>query len=214
MLQYLRQAPAAASFMKKQQGGCSVFRSEGFVRIIAGSRKGVPLLAPKGMNTRPTLDRVKESVFGILQFELEGKTVLDLFAGSGGLGLEALSRGAKFAVFNDKDRESVSVVRKNIEKLRFEQVSAVYSLDCSALLKRMAQDGQRFDIVFLDPPYEAGLLEKAMDELSALGLLNRGFIVAAEHSPKKPPALMPGFSLRDSRRYGDVAVSFFVGEGG
>ena len=183
------------------------------MRIIAGSRKGVPLAAPKGMNTRPTLDRVKESVFGILQFELEGKTVLDLFAGSGGLGLEALSRGAKFAVFNDKDRESIAVIRKNIEKLRFQEVSAVYSLECSVLLKRMAQDGQKFDIVFLDPPYEAGLLEKAMDELSTLELLKNGFIVVTEHSPKKPPTLMPGFSLRDSRRYGDVAVSFFGGEG-
>ncbi|HWS30844.1 MAG TPA: 16S rRNA (guanine(966)-N(2))-methyltransferase RsmD [Clostridia bacterium] len=182
------------------------------MRIIAGIRKGASLFAPMGMNTRPTLDRVKESVFGILQFELEGKTVLDLFAGSGGLGLEALSRGAKFCVFNDHARESAEVVRRNVEKLGLIGVSTVYSLDYSACLKRAARAGYRFDIAFLDPPYGAMLLEKAMGEMLSLGLLSDGFTVVAEHSPKIPPMPVPGFYLRDSRRYGDVAVSFYVGE--
>lgn len=182
------------------------------MRIIAGIRKGTSLLAPKGMNTRPTLDRVKESVFGILQFELEGKTVLDLFAGSGGLGLEALSRGARFCVFNDHTRESAEVVRHNVEKLRFSDVSAICSLDYSALLKWAAQEAYRFDIVFLDPPYSAMILEKAMGEILSLGLLNDGFTVVAEHSPKAPPMPVQGFHMHDSRRYGEVAVSFYVGE--
>lgn len=182
------------------------------MRIIAGIRKGMPLLAPKGLNTRPTLDRVKESVFGILQFELEGKTVLDLFAGSGGLGLEALSRGAKFCVFNDQARESAEVVRRNVEKLKFDEVSAVYSLDSFVLLKKAAQEGYRFDIVFLDPPYGAVILEKTMGEMLSLGLLNDGFTIVAEHSPKAPPMPVQGFYLRDNRRYGDVVVSFFVRE--
>lgn len=182
------------------------------MRIIAGNNRGAQILAPKGISTRPTLDRVKESVFGILQFEIEGKDVLDLFAGSGNLGLEALSRGARSAVFNDSARECASVIRQNIEKLRFDDVSSVYSLDYSALLKRAAQEKLRFDIVFLDPPYGAGLLGKSMDDLYSLGLLAENALVVAEHSPKTPPAPAQGYRLRDSRRYGDVSVSIFVRE--
>lgn len=182
------------------------------MRIIAGSKRGAVLFAPEGMRTRPTLDRVRESVFGILQFELEGKSVLDLFAGSGALGLEALSRGARFAAFNDSSRESAAVVRKNIEKLRFEELSAVYALDYSAFLKRAAQDRLRFDIALLDPPYGAELLEQAMEEMLRLGLLNDGFVIVAEHSPHKPLHPVKGLRLRDTRRYGEVAISFFVGE--
>lgn len=89
------------------------------MRIIAGTKRGQPIAAPKGRDTRPTLDRVKESLFGIIQFEIAGKTVLDLFAGSGNLGLEALSRGAEHAVFNDAARESAAVVRTNVERLGF-----------------------------------------------------------------------------------------------
>ncbi len=182
------------------------------MRIIAGNNRGARISAPEGINTRPTLDRVKESVFGILQFEIEGKDVLDLFAGSGNLGLEALSRGARSAVFNDSARECASLIRQNVEKLRLSGVSSVYSLDYSAFLKRAAQEKLRFGLVFLDPPYAAGLLEKAMGELYGLGLLAEKALVVAEHSPKTPPALSEGYRLRDSRRYGDVSVSIFVRE--
>ena len=145
------------------------------MRIIAGSCKGRPILAPKGMDTRPTLDRVKESLFGIIQFQIYGKTVLDLFAGSGNLGLEALSRGASFAAFNDMSRDAVKVIRANIEKLGFEQKSVVMNVDFAQAIRSLS--ARRFDIVFLDPPYRAGLMEKALKELSTAGILNDGAMV-------------------------------------
>ena len=141
------------------------------MRIIAGSCKGRPILAPKGMDTRPTLDRVKESLFGIIQFQLYGKTVLDLFAGSGNLGLEALSRGASFAAFNDMSRDAVKVIRANIEKLGFEQKSVVMNVDFAQAIRSLS--ARRFDIVFLDPPYRAGLMEKALKEQAGEDPLRR-----------------------------------------
>ena len=122
------------------------------MRIIAGTKRGQAITAPKGRKTRPTLDRVRESLFGIIQFEVAGKTVLDLFAGSGSLGLEALSRGAEYAVFNDAARESVAIVRANVEKLGFTRQAAVYSLDYRAAIQAAARAGFRFGLVFLDPP--------------------------------------------------------------
>ena len=175
------------------------------MRIIAGSCKGRPILAPKGMDTRPTLDRVKESLFGIIQFQLYGKTVLDLFAGSGNLGLEALSRGASFAAFNDMSRDAVKVIRANIEKLGFEQKSVVMNVDFA--------QARRFDIVFLDPPYRAGLMEKALKELSTAGILNEGAMVIAEHDAHIAPVDTGALVLYDRRIYRDTALSFYRLEG-
>ena len=161
------------------------------MRIIAGSCKGRPILAPKGMDTRPTLDRVKESLFGIIQFQIYGKTVLDLFAGSGNLGLEALSRGASFAAFNDMSRDAVKVIRANIEKLGFEQKSVVMNVDFAQAIRSLS--ARRFDIVFLDPPYRAGLMEK--------------------HDAHIAPVDTGALVLYDRRIYRDTALSFYRLEG-
>lgn len=176
------------------------------MRIIAGSRKGHALSAPAGRNTRPTLDRVKESIFGILQLDVPGAVLLDLFAGSGNLGLEALSRGAAFAVFCDHDRQSVEAVRKNIKALRFEAQSAVYAADYTAAIARSAQAGRKFDIVFLDPPYAAGLAEAAIHALGEQAVLAADGILVVEHAPATPPRFPAGYAV-DTRRYGEVAVS-------
>ncbi|MCI6669951.1 MAG: 16S rRNA (guanine(966)-N(2))-methyltransferase RsmD [Christensenellaceae bacterium] len=181
------------------------------MRIIAGSCKGRPILAPKGMDTRPTLDRVKESLFGIIQFQLYGKTVLDLFAGSGNLGLEALSRGASFAAFNDMSRDAVKVIRANIEKLGFEQKSVVMNVDFAQAIRSLS--ARRFDIVFLDPPYRAGLMEKALRELSSAGILNEGAMVIAEHDAHIAPVDTGALVLYDRRIYRDTALSFYRLEG-
>ena len=180
------------------------------MRIIAGFHKGARIEAPKGLQTRPTSDRVKESVFGMLQFELSGKAVLDLFAGSGNMGLEALSRGAKHCVFNDSAKESVAVIRNNIEKLRLTEASSVYMLDFSALLRRASMEGLRFDIVFLDPPYDIKLLDKALFELVQTDLLKENCLIVAEHMSRAEPVAPKGCSLRERRRYGETAVSIFV----
>ena len=109
------------------------------MRIIAGMKRGQTILAPKGRDTRPTLDRVRESLFGIIQFEVAGQTVLDLFAGSGSLGLEALSRGAAHAVFNDSARESIAAVRANLAKLGLSQQATVYSMGHLAAIQAVAR---------------------------------------------------------------------------
>ncbi|MEA5058646.1 MAG: 16S rRNA (guanine(966)-N(2))-methyltransferase RsmD [Candidatus Pelethousia sp.] len=178
------------------------------MRIIAGSKKGCAIAAPKGMDTRPTLDRVKESLFGILQFTIPGTRVLDLFAGSGNLGLEALSRGAAFASFCDASRSAVRIVEANIQKLGFQDRAKVYACSFEAAICALARAGETVDLVFLDPPYASGLLEKGLFTLQKSGILACGAILVAEHGPKLPPELPTGFLAYDSRRYGEVALSF------
>lgn len=177
------------------------------MRIIAGSKRGCAIAAPKGLDTRPTLDRVKESLFGILQFEIRSKRVLDLFAGSGNLGLEALSRGASFAFFCDASRAAVRVVEANIQKLGFENRSKVLNCSFEAAIAALARSGERVDIVFLDPPYASGLHEKALLALRNSAILAPGAILIAEHDPARPPALPEGLAAYDQRRYGEVALS-------
>jgi len=134
------------------------------VRIIAGEKRGTLIRAPKGADTRPTLERVRESLFGILQYEIPEATVLDLFAGSGALGLEAVSRGARFAAINDSARDAYLAIVANVKKLRFEDRTALYCLDYALAVRRAAAAGMKFNLVFLDPPYGAGLIPKALAE--------------------------------------------------
>lgn len=178
------------------------------MRIISGSARGRSLDAPKGLSTRPTTDRVKESLFGILQFRIGGTRVLDLFSGSGGLGLEALSRGAQFAVFNDTDRESVRVIKNNLKSLAFEDHAAVYSLDFNACLKLLASKGERFDLIFLDPPYGKGLETEAVKRIHELDLLLEDGRIVIEHAAKTRIELP---SIVDTRKYGDTCITFLEG---
>lgn len=180
------------------------------MRIIAGEKRGCRLSAPKGMDTRPTLDRVKESLFGILQFDIAGRRVLDLFAGSGGLGLEALSRYAEYAVFCDSSRESIAVIRENIKKLGYEKKCRVYPCDWERAVADMAARREKFDIVFLDPPYGAGIAAKAAQALYDNGLLNDGFIIALEHDSERPPELPDSLQVYDRRSYGELAAISFI----
>lgn len=182
------------------------------MRIIAGTKRGQTIQAPKGRDTRPTLDRVRESLFGIIQFEVAGQTVLDLFAGSGSLGLEALSRGAAHAVFNDSARESIAAVRANLAKMGLAQQATVYSMGHLAAIQAAARAGFCFDLVFLDPPYRAGLLEETLAALRAAGVLAPGCRVIAEHAANQPPETPPGFLLRDRRKYGIAGISIFEEE--
>lgn len=182
------------------------------MRVIAGSKKGMSLAAPVGRNTRPTLDRVKESLFGILQFDLPDAVVLDLFAGSGGLGLEALSRGAARAVFCDHDRKSIGVIRQNIAKLGMESQSVVYAMDAAAAIRCAVADGYAFDLVFLDPPYASGLAQKAITLLLENGAMRPGGRIIVEHAPENPPETPPGYRV-DRRGYGkEIALSIFTAE--
>lgn len=148
------------------------------MRIITGSARGCKLKTPKGMSTRPTSDRVKESLFSILGSEVLGKGILDIFAGTGGLGLEALSRGGASACFVDKT--TADIIRYNAEHTRLKDLSDIIRGDVFAVLDRLANQGRKFDIVFCDPPYHFGLWEKALIRLDRGDLLNDGALVIVE----------------------------------
>ncbi len=177
------------------------------MRIIGGERRGKKLLTPTGMDTRPTLDRVKQRMFDSIQFEIEGKVVLDLFAGSGQLGLEALSRGAAFCHFNDMDRNAALTVQKNITACAFEKKSSVtcnlYN-DCVTICKRK---GLRFSLVLLDPPYQQGLLSAALAKLMDAEILEEDALVICERALEEEWTVPAGFSLYKEKKCGQVAFS-------
>lgn len=178
------------------------------MRIIAGNMGGRTIDAPKGRDTRPTLDRVRESLFGILQFDLPGRRVLDLFAGSGSLGLESLSRGAAYAYFCDRDRAAQQAVSRNIANLGLQEQAQLLPVSYEAAIAMLAQRSVQVDLVFLDPPYAGGLYENALMLLLQSGILAPGCILAAEHSPKAPLPVPQGLCPYDTRRYGEVAITF------
>ncbi len=179
------------------------------MRIISGIARGRRIDSPKGMDTRPTLDRVRESVFGIIQFQLTGTTVLDLFAGSGAMGLEALSRGAVHAIFNDRSRICTDIIQRNIKTLGFEGRARVYGLDFRGTIDVLATAKQRVDIVFIDPPYLSGLAQEAVDLIFKSGILSAAGIAVVEHTPKYDIAAPDHSIKRPTRIYGSVAVSIF-----
>lgn len=150
------------------------------MRIITGSARGTKLMTLDGLNTRPTAERTKEAVFSKLQFDLEGRTILDLFAGSGQMGLEALSRGAVHAVLCDKAKEAVSVITKNAEKTRLKDRCTILCTDHTECLGRMAMMDKKFDIVFLDPPYASTLIAESLKALCERNLLKAGALVVCE----------------------------------
>ena len=179
------------------------------MRIIAGTCRGAQICAPRGMDTRPTQDKVRESLFSIIQAYVPGASVLDLFAGSGALGLEALSRGAGFAAFADHRREAAACIRKNIEKLRLADATRLYLADWRQALAQMKAEGRRFDLVFLDPPYRLPVLEACCEALAQSDLLQRDALLVAEHLTAVPPEPGADFALWKQRAYGDTEIHFY-----
>ena len=150
------------------------------MRVITGSARGMTLRTLEGDNVRPTTDKVKEAVFSAIQFELEGRRILDLFAGSGQLGIEALSRGAKSAVFVDADKNAIRIIKENLAKTRLDSSAIVAQSDSIAFL---SMTDKIFDIAFLDPPYETGLLQKALSKIDEH--IADGGVVICEHPFKE-----------------------------
>lgn len=153
------------------------------MRIISGTARGRIIEAPEGRNTRPTLDKVREALFGSIQFDIPDSRVLDLFAGSGSLGLEALSRGARQAVFNDSSAECVRIIKNNAEKLGFLDRSVIMQRDYAACLAFFA-GREPFDFIFIDPPYQRGLAQPAVEQIFALNLLAKGGRIIIERDAK------------------------------
>lgn len=177
------------------------------MRVITGSARGKKLKAPDGMEVRPTSDKVKEAIFSIIQFDVPGASVLDLFAGSGQLGIEALSRGASHCVFVDKSPSSLAVVRQNVESAGLIHSSRILGLDAMDYLKT-AKSG--LDIAFLDPPYRKGLILPALELLESK--MNEGGIAVCEHESEiQLPENAGGcFRLLKRYRYGTVSVTTYI----
>lgn len=175
------------------------------MRIISGSARGRKLREPQGMDTRPTTDKVKESLFNIIQFELEGRRVLDLYAGTGQLGLEALSRGAEHCTFVDQRREAATLVRENIQLCRFEAQARVVQEEALSFL---ALCREKFDVVFLDPPYHSGLLEKSLERLTQFDILREhGIIVCESGTDWTVPPLPSPYEAGREYRYGQIKLT-------
>lgn len=177
------------------------------MRIIAGEARGRTIEAPKGRDTRPTLDRVRENLFNILQRRVWDAKVLDLFSGSGALSLEALSRGAVQAVMVDCDRAANACQRQNAAKLGYDGKVRILLMDWQQALRQLTAEGERFDLVFLDPPYAMHQLSGVMEALRPL--LAPEACVVVEHEARVMPGTADGYELFDSRKYGYAGVSFF-----
>lgn len=175
------------------------------MRVITGSARGRRLRTLEGMNVRPTTDKVKEAMFSAIQFQLPGAQVLDLFAGSGQLGIEALSRGAAHGVFVDQSSRSIAVVRENLETTGFTDVSAVV---LKSQMDFLRTTDQRFDIAFLDPPYGKGILEETLPVLSEY--MNPGGIVICEMETElNLPEKIGHLDLKKTYKYGKIKVVMY-----
>lgn len=175
------------------------------MRVITGSARGKRLTTLEGESVRPTPERVKEALFSIIQFQIEGRRVLDLFAGSGQLGIEALSRGARQAVFVDASKSSIEIVQKNLETTGLSEFAVVKNLDFASYLM---QNREPFDIALLDPPYRTGLLQRALPMVAAT--MNRGGIILCEHPADEELAPEVGDFVRArSYRYGKIILTLY-----
>lgn len=152
------------------------------MRVIAGIARSVPLITPKGLETRPTSDQIKETLFNMLQGYTEGANFLDLYAGSGQIGIEALSRGAEFAAFVEKSDEAVKCIKANIDKTKFADKSMILKLEVLSGIRTLELEKKRFDIVFLDPPYNQGLEQGILTALVGSAILNDEVIIIVEAS--------------------------------
>ena len=175
------------------------------MRVIAGTAGGVRLLTPDGLQTRPTAERVKEAIFSSLQFELPGMRVLDLFAGTGQMGIEALSRGAKSATFVDCRREAIALVQENLRRTGLAPQTELCCMDYSAFLHSCRQP---YDLILLDPPYAEKFLENALKIITEIDILGKAGIIIAEHPAEKPlRGDFPGLIPKKERRYGTVLIT-------
>ena len=177
------------------------------MRVITGKARGVALKTPDGMKTRPTSDRVKEAMFSIIQFDLPGAKVLDLFAGTGQLGIEALSRGATSAVFVDAQDSACALVRENLTRTKLNGQASVVRADYLAYLSNCRE---KFDFVFLDPPYAEVFLENALKKITEIDILqSSGIIVAERPLGKELICDFVGFSRSKDYKYGNTLLTLY-----
>ena len=177
------------------------------MRVISGKARGINLKTPDGLLTRPTIDRVKEALFSIINFDIPTSQVLDLFGGTGQLGIEALSRGAKSAVFVDQREDACKLIKENLRRTKLEQDAKVVRMDYLDYLKRCKE---KFDIIFLDPPYAEVFLENALKCITEIDILQSGGIIVAERPLGKDlPWDFEGYTRSKDYKYGKVLLTIY-----
>ena len=177
------------------------------MRVITGTARGRKLKEPVGLDTRPTTDRVKEGIFSSIQFEIEGRRVLDLFGGTGQMGIEALSRGAAHCTFVDLRKEAAGTIRENLDLTGFMDRAKVIQGDALAFLSRCREP---FDLIFLDPPYGSGLLEKSMEQITAIDIVTENGIIVCENGSNAGwPAVSLPYRLQKEYRYGKIKTALY-----
>ena len=181
------------------------------MRIISGTSKGRRLVTPRGQALRPTSDRVKESIFNILGGEVEGKSVLDLFAGTGSLGIEALSRGAKKVLFVEKSRQAIRLIQKNLLQCSMDGQSEILPKDVNRAIGILDQRGESFGLILMDPPYVKGLIQKTLLKMQRHKIHRDDSILVIEHDRREPlPKTIEGWNLIRERAIGDTIISFLT----
>ena len=181
------------------------------MRIISGASKGRKLATPKDRSLRPTSDRIKESIFNILRGRIEGGAALDLFAGTGNLGIEALSRGAKEAIFVEKGRQALRVIQRNLAQCRMEERSEVLSMDANRAIEILEQRGRTFDLIFIDPPYEQGLIERTLVKLNCHPIFHENSILVVQHHRRELlSTAAKDWNLIRQRQIGETVISILT----
>ena len=177
---------------------------ESYMRVISGSARGRKLKEPGGSNIRPTSAKVKEAIFNIVQFDVEGRRALDLFAGCGQLGIEALSRGAAHVVFIDSSTDAVKLIRENLKTCGFSDKSAVYARDAI----RSLESDDKFDLIFIDPPYESQLLDEALKKIVAFDKLNiNGIIICESKIDSALSEMTLPYAVKKEYKYGNKKIT-------
>lgn len=180
------------------------------MRVISGEAKGVKLKTPKGVGTRPTSDKVKESVFNIITSYIENSKVLDLFSGTGNLGIEAVSRGASYAYLIEKNRKRYNIIKENIDKTKLNDKIEIIIKDANFALKRFAESNNKFDIIFMDPPYLKNYIIPCLEIIVEGDLLHDDGIIIVEHDIKdKIPDQINNLVRFREKKYGSTMISFY-----
>lgn len=179
------------------------------MRIISGKARGTKLYTLDGTATRPTLDRVKESLFNIIQNDIEDSTVLDLFSGSGAIGLEFLSRGAKRTVLCDNSKDAIKIIKQNVQKTHFEEIAEIYNMEFSKLIERL--QNQKFDIIYIDPPYATDFIKISLEKIIEYKLVNENTKIIVETDDETRilnQIEKMDVEITDKRKYGRATIIF------
>ncbi|OUQ58866.1 16S rRNA (guanine(966)-N(2))-methyltransferase RsmD [Tyzzerella sp. An114] len=180
------------------------------MRVISGMARGHKLLAPEGMDTRPTTDRIKETLFNIIAPDLPQSRFLDLFSGSGAIGIEALSRGAQKAVFVDESSKCREIIEHNLKHTKLIDNADLYCMDAVSAINMLGTKGEKFDIIFLDPPYNMGFYEPVIIAIKNSGILDKEGYIIAERSPKVSIHEIEGITILREKEYKTTVMTFMA----